>query len=63
MLVTVWLLTVSPVEALTLPELAEMLVVPKDTAVASPPVLMVATLVADEAHVTWLVASPVVLFP
>lgn len=57
------MLTVSPVVALTLPELAEMVVVPSDTPVANPEVLMVATLVDEEAHVTWFVASPVELFP
>lgn len=63
MLVTVWLLTVRVVVALTLPDLAEIVVVPKATAVARPPVAMVAMLVDEEAHVTWLVASPVVLLP
>jgi hypothetical protein len=32
-------------------------------AVASPAVLIVAILVADDVHVTWFVASPVVLLP
>jgi len=57
------LLTVRPVCALTLPELAVMVVVPNDTPVANPALLMVATFVADEAQLTWLVASPVVLLP
>jgi len=62
-LVTVLLLTVNPVLALTLPELAEIVVVPSATAVAKPEVFIVAIFVADDAQVTWLVASPVVLFP
>jgi hypothetical protein len=49
--------------ARTLPELAEIVVVPRATAVAKPEGLMVAMFVADEAHVTSLVASPVVLLP
>jgi len=39
-------------------------VVPKvEPAVARPVLLMVAMLVEEELHVTWLVASPCVLFP
>ena len=63
-LFTVWLLTVSPVLATTLPDLAVMVVVPKVVpAVASPAVLMLAMFVADDVQVTVLVASPVVLLP
>jgi hypothetical protein len=36
-------------------KLAEMVVVPAATAVARPPVAMVATDVRDELHVAWLV--------
>jgi hypothetical protein len=54
---------VNDVLARTLPELAEMVVVPSATAVAKPPLSMVAIFVAEDAQVTNVVASPVVLFP
>src|SRR5262249_12498645 len=47
--------TVSPVLPLTEPSVAEIVVLPVVTAVATPPELTVATLVFEEAHVTWLV--------
>jgi hypothetical protein len=52
--------TVSVAVALTLFAVALMVVVPAATAVASPAVLMVATVVFDELHVTPLVSVPVV---
>lgn len=61
--VTVRLLTVNTVFALTLPDFAVMVVVPVATPVASPAVLIVAMLVFDEVQVTWFVASPIVLLP
>lgn len=61
--VTVWLLTVNVVLALTLPDLAVTVVVPIATPVANPPALMVAMPVFDEVHVTLSVASPMVLLP
>jgi len=49
---------------MTLPDFAEMVVVPSwDPAVARPALLIVAMLVADEVQSTWPVTSPVVLFP
>src|SRR5262252_3578707 len=51
--------TVSPVLPLTAPSVAEMVVAPAATAVASPAGLIVATAVADDANVTWLVRSSV----
>ena len=62
-LVTVLLLTVRVVLALTLPELHVIVVLPSATPDASPPLLMVAMFVEDDAQVTWLVALPVVLLP
>ena len=63
-LVTVELLTVNPVWAMTLPDLAAIVVVPRrEPAVARPALLMVAILVAVELQVTEVVASPVVLLP
>ena len=62
-LVTVLLLTVRVVLALTLPDEQVMVVVPSATPVASPLLLMVATFVEDDVHVTELVALPVVLLP
>jgi len=53
--------TVRPVEPVTLLRVALMLLVPVLTAVASPPVVMVATLVAADAHVTWPVRFAVLL--
>ena len=47
--------TVNPVEPVIVPEVAWMVVLPVATAVASPPVLMVATMVLVEAQVTVLV--------
>jgi hypothetical protein len=47
--------TVSTVLPLTAPSVAEIVVVPPATAVASPAALMVATALLDEAQVTWLV--------
>src|SRR5262245_63998398 len=52
--------TVSPVLPLTAPCVAEMVVVPELAADASPPLLMVATAVFVDAHVTWPVRSCVV---
>ena len=49
--------TVSVVEPLTLPDVALMVEVPVATAVASPPAVMVATLVVAELHVAVLVRS------
>ena len=64
MLVIVLLLTVRPVIAITLPDCALMIVVPKvEPAVARPVLLMVAMFVDEELHVTWLVASTWVLLP
>lgn len=61
---TVLLLTVSgEAVEMTLPDVAVILVTPRETAVASPDVSMVAMLVADDVHVTWSVTSPVVLLP
>ena len=49
---------------MTLPDFAAMVVVPsREPAVASPAVLIVAILVAEEVQVTVFVASPVVLLP
>jgi hypothetical protein len=62
-LVTVLLLTVRVVLALTLPELHVIVVLPSATPDASPPLLMVAMFVEDDAQVTELVALPVVLLP
>ena len=53
--------TVSSVLPLTPASVAEMLVLPRETAVASPLALMVATAVLDEDHVTWLVMFWVLL--
>ena len=47
--------TVSPVLPLTELSVAEMVVVPVATAVASPPALIDAAAVFEDAHVTWLV--------
>jgi len=47
--------TVKVVLPLTLPNVAVIFEVPADTAVASPPLLMVATDVVPEVHATWLV--------
>ena len=47
--------TVSTVEPVTPPRVALMFEVPVDTAVASPPLVIVATEVVADAHVTWLV--------
>src|SRR5215468_12491874 len=47
--------TVSPVLPLTAPSVAEMVVVPVATAVASPVELIVAAAVFEDAQVTWLV--------
>ena len=44
--------TVSPVLPLTVPSVAEIVVVPVDSAVASPDALTNATAVFDDAHVT-----------
>ncbi len=64
MLVTVWLLTVRPVLVITLPDLAVMVVVPSVLPpVASPVLLIVATLLTEDDQVTVSVASPVVLLP
>ncbi len=49
--------TVSVVVPLTLPDVALMVEVPVATAVASPPAVMVATLVVAELHVAVLVRS------
>ena len=46
--------TVSVVEPLTPPEVAVMVVLPVATVLAKPAAVMVATLVADELHVTEL---------
>jgi hypothetical protein len=46
--------TVSVVLPVTLAKLAEIVVVPAETAVARPPVAMVATDVRDEFQVAWL---------
>jgi hypothetical protein len=51
-LVTVLLLTLRLVLAITLPDLAEMVVEPSATAVASPELLMVAMFVDEDPHVT-----------
>jgi len=53
--------TVSTVEPTTDPEVALIVVVPIATAVASPPVLIVAVPVVPEAHVTMVVRFCVVL--
>src|ERR1039458_7332400 len=64
MLTMVLLLTVSTdAGEITLPDFAVMFVVPSATAVASPAVLMVAILVADDTQVTCEVTSPVELSP
>src|ERR1039457_2165674 len=64
MLTMVLLLTVSTdAGEVTLPDFAVMLVVPIATPVARPPMLMVATLVADDTQVTCDVTSPVELLP
>ena len=63
MLLIVRLLTVNVAFALTLPDLAVMVVLPKATAVANPEVSMVAMLVADDVQVTLEVTSPVLLLP
>src|SRR5262249_50680879 len=47
--------TVSPVLPLTAPSVAEIVVVPAATPVASPVELIVAAAVLEDAHVTWLV--------
>jgi hypothetical protein len=53
--------TVSIVLPLTPPKVAEMVVLPALAPVANPPVSMVATVVLEEAQVTWLVRSCVEL--
>ncbi len=53
--------TVSKVLPVTPESAAEMVVVPAATAVADPAALMVATLLLDEVHVTWLVRFFVLL--
>ena len=53
--------TVSTVEPVTPPSVALMVEVPVATAVARPPLVMVATEVVAEAQVTWLVRSCVEL--
>ena len=53
--------TVRFVLPVTLLSVAEMLVLPALTAVARPALLMVATLVFEEAHVVWLVTFCVLL--
>jgi len=53
--------TVSTVDPETDPSVAEMVLVPMATAVASPPVEMVAVVVVSEAQVTWLVKFFVVV--
>ena len=64
MLTMVLLLTVSTdAGEITLPDFAVMFVVPSATGVARPAMLMVATVVADDTHVTCDVTSPVVLLP
>jgi hypothetical protein len=64
MLVMVLLLTVKPVLAITLPDLAWIVVCPSVVpAVAKPALLMVAMFVTEEVHVTEFVTSPVVLLP
>lgn len=52
--------TVRTVDPLTEPEVAVIVDVPTETAVAIPAELIVATLVAEEVQVTELVMSPVV---
>src|SRR5262245_22434366 len=47
--------TVSPVLPLTAPSVAEIVVVPGATAVATQSALIVAATVFEDAHVTWLV--------
>lgn len=56
-----WIVT--PVLPMTLPLWALTVVVPKDTPVSRPVLLMVAMLVAVVLHVTLLVTSPVLLLP
>ena len=53
--------TVSTVEPVTPPSVALIVEVPVDTAVARPPLVMVATEVVADAQVTWLVRSCVEL--
>src|SRR6516165_3081388 len=53
--------TVSPVLPLTAPNVAEMVVVPAAAAVANPVELIVAAAVFEDAHVTWLVRSRVLV--
>ena len=53
--------TVRPVLPLTDPRVAEIVVVPVETAVARPPVVTVATAVVDDAKVTWFVTSSVLV--
>ena len=53
--------TVRLVDPLTLPDVAVILLLPTATAVASPELLMVATLVVADAHVTELVRFCVLL--
>ena len=52
--------TVSVVEPLIVPDLAEIVLEPFATPVAKPPLLIVATVVADEVQVTLLVKVCVV---
>jgi hypothetical protein len=47
--------TVSVVPPVTVPNVADMLLVPAAMPVARPAALIVATFVFDEAHVTWAV--------
>jgi hypothetical protein len=47
--------TVRTVDPVTPPSVALIVEVPVDTAVARPPLVMVATEVVADAHVTWLV--------
>jgi hypothetical protein len=63
MAVMILLLTVNGAVAVTLPDCAVMVVDPKATAVASPELLIVATLVEEDSHVTCEVTSLVVSFP
>src|SRR5581483_623071 len=53
--------TVSTVEPFTAPKVALIVLVPVATAVASPAVVIVATEVVPDAHVTWLVTFCVLL--
>jgi hypothetical protein len=63
MAVMVLVLTVIGAVAVTLPDFAVMVVDPKATAVASPELSIVATLVEEDSHVTCDVTSLVVSFP